>query len=173
LNKARSDGAEIRTERGPHGEILHLVPYLPAALPAVTKRDLEQAWEVARAAALAPPPGSTFPRPKTHGFRFLEAAAPPLDLVLTDSDAANWADAIDAVASLSTAYGISVCLRLMALYELMATQPWARKWFNLSRAGLEFHPALLQAAALSPLTPTGGFAETSLRALLPAENPRR
>jgi hypothetical protein len=167
VTKPRPGGAEIRTERGPHGEILHLVPYLPAALPPVTKRDLEQAWEAARAAALA----TRHPAPKIHGFRFVEAAAPPLDLILTDTDAANWADAIDAIASLSTAYGISICLRLMALYQLMATQIWARKWFSLTRAGLEFHPALLQAAALSPLTPTGGFAETSLQALLPAERP--
>ena len=53
----------------------------------------------------------------------------------------------------------------------MATQVWVRSWFSLSRAGLEFHPALLQAAALTPLTPTGGFAETTLQALLPAEIP--
>jgi hypothetical protein len=169
LNKAHSKPTEIRTEHGPHGEILHLVPYLPAALPPVTKRDLEQAWEAARAAALAAPRTNST-GPNTHGFRFRQAAAPPLDLVLTDTDAANWADAIDAISSLSTAHGISICLRLMALYELMAPRPWAREWFTLSRGGLEFHPALLQAAALSPLTPTGGFAETSLQALLPAAN---
>ncbi len=159
--------AKIRTETGPDGEILHLVPYLPAALPAVTRRDLEQAWEAARAAALAPPQATA----RTHAFRFLQESAPPLDLVITDTDAASWAAAIDRIANLSTAHGISICLRLLALFQLMATQLWARNWFNLSRAGLEFHPALLQAAALSPLTPTGGFAETSLQALLPAENP--
>lgn len=163
-------GEKIRTEAGPRGEILHLVPYLPAALPPVTKRDLEQAWEAARAAALAPPkPGAR--TAKTHGFRFLQDAAPPLDLVITDTDAASWAAAIDDTANLSTAHGISICLRLLALFQLMATQVWVRKWFSLKPAGLEFHPALLQAAALSPLTPTGGFAETTLQALLPAENP--
>jgi len=169
LKKPPARGPEIRTEQGPQGEILHLVPYLPAALPAVTKRDLEQAWEAARAAALTTRPAA----PKIHGFRFLQETAPPLDLVLTDTDAASWADAIDTLTSLSTAHGISLCLRLMALYELMATRHWARQWFRLTRAGLEFHPALLQAAALSPLTPTGGFAETSLQAFLPAQTPRR
>jgi hypothetical protein len=158
----------IRTERGPQGEILHLVPYLPVALPSVTKRDLEQAWEAARTAALA----ARSTARQTHGFRFLEKAGPPLDLILNDTDAASWAGAIDSIADLSTARGISICLRLLALFELMATAVWPRKWFSLSRAGLEFHPALLQAAALSPLTPTGGFAETSLQALLPAEKPR-
>jgi hypothetical protein len=156
----------IRTGFGPAGEILHLIPYLPEALPAVTKRDLEQAWEVARSAALSTPSPVAA---KVHGFRFVKSEAPPLDLLLTDSDAANWAGAIDSVASLSTAYGISVCLRLMALIELMGRAAWVRKWFSLNRAGVEFHPALLQAAALSPLTPAGGFAETTLRALMPSE----
>jgi hypothetical protein len=160
------NGGKIRTETGPDGEILHLVPYLPAALPQVTKRDLEHAWETARAAALAPPKPIA-----THAFRFLQEPAPPLDLVITDTDAASWAAAIDRLASLSTAHGISVCLRLLALFQLMATALWVRNWFTLSRAGLEFHPALLQAAALTPLTPTGGFAETTLQALLPAEHP--
>jgi hypothetical protein len=157
---------KIRTQTGPDGEILHLVPYLPAALPAVTKRDLEQAWETARLAALAPPKPAA-----THAFRFLQESAPPLDLVITDTDAASWAAAIDRLANLSTAHGISICLRLLALFQLMATQLWVRNWFTLSRAGLEFHPALLQAAALTPLTPTGAFAETTLQALLPAETP--
>ncbi len=161
------NGEKIRTEAGPQGEILHLVPFLPAALPPVTKRDLEQAWEAARAAALTPPAHSA----KTHAFRFLQAPAPPLDLVITDTDAASWAAAIDRIAGLSTAHGISICLRLLALFQLMATEVWVRHWFKLDRAGLEFHPALLQAAALSPLTPTGAFAETTLQALLPAENP--
>ncbi len=161
-------GTKIQTQTGPRGEELHLVPYLPAALPPVTRRDLECAWEAARAAALAPKPDTA-----THAFRFLQDAAPPLDLVITDTDAASWAAAIDRIASLSTAHGISICLRLLALFQVMATQVWVRDWFTLSRAGLEFHPALLQAAALSPLTPTGAFAETTLQALLPAENPGR
>ena len=159
-------GPTIRTETGPHGEILHLIPYLPAALPPVKKRDLEQAWEAARAGALAPPQSTA-----THAFRFLQESAPPLDLLITDTDAAGWAVAIDRIANLSTAYGISICLRLLALFQLMATQVWVRNWFTFSRGGLEFHPALLQAAALTPLTPTGAFAETSLQALLPAEIP--
>ncbi len=153
----------IRTESGPRGEILHLIPHPAAILPAVTKRDLEQAWDAAREAAQAPQTAAT------HFFRFSQGAAPPLDLVLTDPDAAAWAGAVDRIADLSTAHGISVCLRLLALVELMGRAAWTRAWFTLSRAGLEFHPALLQAAALSPLTDTGGFAETALRALLPGE----
>ncbi len=156
--------ASIQTQAGPDGKILHLVPHPAATLPAVTKRDLEQAWEAARDAAQAPHPASA-----THFFRFAQGSAPPLDLAVTDRDAAAWAGAVDRIADLSTAHGISVCLRLLALIELMGRAAWTRAWFSLTRAGLEFHPALLQAAALSPLTDTGGFAETALRALLPGE----
>jgi hypothetical protein len=154
--------ATLRTEYTADGKILHLVPHPPGRLPAVTKRDLEQAWEVARATAL-----SSGPPPATHGFRFHNGGEAPLDFVLNDRDAASWAGGIDGVANLSTAHGVSVCLRLMALVELMSRASWTRPWFTLNRAGLTFHPALLTAAALTPLTETGGFAETALRALLP------
>ncbi len=155
----------IRTEYGPAGEILHLVPYAPEALPPVTKRDLEQAWEAARADALKP--GRRAVDARTRLIRFAAPEQPPLDLALTDRDAAAWATAVDGIADLSTSHGISTCLRLLALIELMGSAGWARHWFKLDRAGLDFHPALLQAAALSPLTATGGFAETALMALLP------
>lgn len=155
----------IRTEYGPAGEIFHLVPYPPEKLPPVTKRDLEQAWEAARADSLKP--GRRAADARTRLIRFSAPAQSPLDLALTDPDAASWASAIDGIADLSTSHGISTCLRLLALIELMGRSVWARDWFTLNRAGLDFHPALLQAAALSPLTATGGFAETALRALLP------
>jgi len=157
--------SSIRTEAGPGGEVFHLVPHPVAILPAVTKRDLEQAWDAAREAAQ-----SARGVARTHFFRFAHGEEAPLDLALTDKDAAAWAGAVDRIADLSTAHGISVCLRLLALVELMGRAAWTRAWFTLSRAGLEFHPALLQAAALSPLTDTGGFAETALRALLPGES---
>jgi hypothetical protein len=154
--------AKLRSQTTADGKIFRLIPSLPAGLPAVTKRDLEQAWEAANAAASSP----SVP-PITHGFRFSNGAAAPLDFVLTDRDAASWAGGIDAIADLSTIHGVSVCLRLMALVELMSRAAWTRRWFTLTRAGLTFHPALLTAAALTPLTQTGGFAETALRALLP------
>ncbi|HQT65408.1 MAG: hypothetical protein B7Z75_09665 [Acidocella sp. 20-57-95] len=158
--------AAIRTAYGAGGEMLHLIPFPPDQLPPVTKRDLEQAWEAARATALchhgAPP--------NIHGFRFSLADGPPLDLLLTDPDAACWTSGISTIADLATAHGISVCLRLLALFSLMSHAAWTRPWFTLKRDGLEFNSALLQAAALAPLTPTGGFAETALRALLPDQH---
>jgi len=154
--------AKLRTQTTTDGKIFRLVPNPPALLPSVTKRDLEQAWEAAHSAASAPAPPTA-----THGFRFQNGDAAPLDFIITDCDAASWAGGIDTIADLSTAHGVSVCLRLMALVELMSRAVWTRPWFTLTRAGLTFHPALLTAAALTPLTETGGFAETALRALLP------
>jgi hypothetical protein len=149
---------EILTSITPAGEILHLVPHAAPALPAVTKRDLEQAWELAQTATSSP---------HARTIRFAQPETQPLDLRLADTDAASWATAIDRVKNLSTAHGLSVLLRLLALVDLMANAPWLRAWFTLTRAGMDIHPALLQAAALSPLTPTGGFVETALGALLP------
>lgn len=146
--------------------MLHLVPFGPPALPSVSSRHLEAAWGAARDAALS---SAGHGRARTHGFRFMEGGGPPLDLLLADRDAARWTAGIEGIADLSTAYGISLCLRLLALVALMGSAEWVRPWFTLRRAGAEIHPALLLAAALAPLTPTGGFAETSLRALLPAE----
>jgi len=149
----------VETRSGPNGDVLHIIAAAPAALPAVTKRDIEQAWEVAHAgnAASAPP----------RGFRFTLTEAPPIELMLYDSDAAAWALAVDRIASLSTAHGVSLCLRLLALVELMSRAAWARPWFSVSRAGANIRAELLHAAAIAPLSPAGGFDEPALRALLP------
>jgi hypothetical protein len=156
-------GASIRIETGPRGEVLHVLPFPPSDLPAVARFHLEQGWDAAREAALNPRAPS-----RTRGFRFAPPSTMPVDLLLADRDAQGWTAGIERVADFSTAYGISLCLRLLALVALMGSAGWLRPWFGLSRAGVEIHPALLQAAALAPLTPAGGFAETSLRALLPA-----
>jgi hypothetical protein len=147
----------IDVAAGPRGEVLHLVGAAPDALPAVTKRDLEQAWEAAHEG------GGDGPQ---RGFRFA-GPGEPVVLILDDPDAASWAAAVDRIASLSTAHGVSLCLRLLGLVELMTRAAWARPWFSLSRHGAEIRSALLQAAALSPLNGQGGFDETALRALLP------
>ncbi len=159
--------AKITSRRGAGGEILHFIPHPPGALPPVTRRDLEQAWDAASegAARFAPP----------QAFRFARPGAEPLDLVLADGDAAAWARAIGQVENFATPHGISVALRVLALVELLGRAAWTRPWFTITRADkraeMQFHPALLQAAALAPLTDTGGFAETALRALLPGEPP--
>jgi hypothetical protein len=143
------------TESAPDGSILRLIPLSPSDLPPVQKRDIEQAWELAQAVR--------HPAPRQI-FRFCA-----LDLVISDPDAAAWAQAVDGTANLATPHGMSLCLRLLALVALMAAQTWVRDWFTLARGGAIIKPALLQAAALAPLNPSGSFDETALRALLPPQ----
>ena len=57
---------------------MHLLARPASALPSVTKRDLEQAWEAARKVDA--------PAPPARKFRF--GTAPPVDLWVQDKDAA-------------------------------------------------------------------------------------
>ncbi len=148
---------DIKSAEGPGGGLLLVVSAPASALPCVTKRDMELAWEVAQAAGVA-----------AGVARIKFVAEPPVELVLEDRDAAAWVAALERRIGLSTAYGVSVCLRLLALVAVMAQAGWARDWFALAQGGGEIRPELLQAAALAPLNETGGFDETALRALLPA-----
>jgi hypothetical protein len=63
-------------------------------------------------------------------------------------------------------YGLSVCLRLLALVELLARVRWADPLCQLQRDGAELHPVLLRAAASAPLTPDARFDETGFRSRL-------
>jgi hypothetical protein len=144
---------------GPAGEEILDIPLSPAALPHVTKRDMEQAWAAARDAAIAEQPGP--PR----GFRF--ASVPNgLHLALIDPDARCWADAVDRIADLATPHGVSLCVRLLALVELIGRAEWLRPFIAIKRDGAAVSPHLLHAAALARLTDSGGFDETGLRHLL-------
>ena len=77
------------------------------------------------------------------------------DLVLADADARLWADAIDRACGLGTGYGLSVCLRLLGLVELIASEGWATRLCRFRPDGAEVHPALVDAAAQLPLTADG------------------
>jgi hypothetical protein len=140
---------------GPGGVVLHLVPRLPPALPAVAARDIEQAWEATQPAAAAPP----------RAFRF--DGPVPLELRLADPDAAAWVAAVERTVGLASLHGVSVCLRLLALIALMAQAAWLRPWFTLARGGAVLRPELLRAAAAVTLNEAGGFDETALKALMP------
>ena len=140
------------------GSELHLVPVSPEALPRVQKRDLEQAWDAARDAARAGREGAK------RGFRFANGE----DFALDDRDARAWATAIDAIADLSTAHGMSVCLRLLALIDLIGRARWLAPFVSLKgAAGACLDGSLLQAAAVTRLTPEAGLDEAALRTLIP------
>lgn len=139
----------------------YLVALPPEELPPVRARDLAAAWEASREAAV----GEAWDVPRLFRFR-RDAAADDTELALADPDACCWAGAVDRTLGLATAYGISVCLRLLALVDLMARAPWARAWFAVRRDGACIDPALLREAAALPLTGQGRLDENLLRARL-------
>ncbi len=149
-----------------NGVRTYLVDVPPEALPPVSSRDIERAWYAARRAAIAerwgPPRGFRFRR-RNNG----STAQDPKDqwqvLALADPDARCWADAVDATVGMASAYGLSLCLRLLALVDLLARVGWADRVVHLARDGAELHPALLAAAAGVRLTAEAGFDETVFR----------
>jgi hypothetical protein len=150
----------IRVGGTPGGLVTYLVDLPPEALPTVCKRDLERAWYAARDAALAERQGAV------RGFRFNRPDGSHTDLALADRDARCWVGAVDLTVGIATANGLSLCLRLLALIDLLARAPWARSLLHLARDGAEFHPALLKAAASQPLTRDARFDETGFRTRL-------
>ena len=144
-----------------NGTLTYLIHDSPAALPPVLRRDLLGAWEAARSAALAAgAPG------KPRAFRFARPDGGTTDLSLSDPDARCWASAVDRRVNMASAYGLSVCLRLLALIDLLAASPWTRAHFTLHRGGADLHPALLRLAAEAKLTDEAGFDEAAFRARL-------
>jgi hypothetical protein len=147
----------IRAGTNPDGSVTYLVALPPEALPPVAKRDIELAWHTARRAALGQRWG------EVRAFRFTRPDGTHTDLALADPDAACWVAAIDLAVGLNTRHGLSLCLRLLALIELLAHARWARPLFTLDRGGADLHPALLRTAATTPLTREARFDETEFR----------
>ena len=151
----------VRVGLGPDGSRSYLVDLTPEALPAVRGRDIERAWYAAREAALASAWGAG------RCFRFRRADGGTTDLALADPDALCWARAVDTTVGLESCYGLSLCLRLLALVELLARAPWTASFCRLARDGAELEPSLLRAAAVTPLTEDARFDEALLRARIP------
>ena len=150
----------IRVGAGPDGSLTYLVDLPPEALPPVASRDLERAWYAARRAALAEQWGTV------RVFRFVRADGHHSDLVLADRDASCWAGALDALYGMGTRQGLSLCLRLLALIDLLAQSPWALPLMRLARDGAEPDPALLRAAATEPLNQDARFDHAGFRTRL-------
>ena len=141
--------------------LLYRVTLPPEAMPPVTTRELEQAWDAARAAALSP----TGAAHRQFSFRGTDGRIATFDL--DDRDARLWAGAVDRVSGLATLSGISLCLRLLALIDLMAHSPWALGFMTPKRDGARLDRALLKAAARADLTEEARFDEAVLRRNLP------
>jgi hypothetical protein len=159
--------APIRVGAASDGSLTYLVDVPPEALPPVTRRDLERAWYAARRAALAEQWGAV------RIFRFCREDGGHSDLVLADRDASCWAGALDAIYGMRTRQGLSLCLRLLALIDLLAHSPWAVPLVRLARDGAEPDPALLLAAATEPLTQEARFDQAGFRARLSRYTSRR
>lgn len=153
----REQPPSIRVGAGPDGSVTYLVDVPPEALPSVRGRDLERAWYAARDAALDQRWGAV------RGFRFQRPDGTHTDLALADRDARCWVSAVDRTVGIGSSHGMSLCLRLLALVDLLAHATWARPLFHLARDGAELHPALLRTAASQPLTAEARFDETVFR----------
>ncbi len=150
---------EVR-DYGPD-HVLYRVALAPAAMPPVPVRELEAAWDAARAHSLSADWGAQ------RSFRFQPADGRITDLDVTDRDARCWAGAVDRMAGLATLSGVSLCLRLLALVHLVATAPWAKTYLSSKRDGTRIDRALMRAAARADLTDDARFDEASLRRNLP------
>ncbi len=142
--------AAIEVAAAPDGRLCYAVQGAPAALPAVCPRDLLACWTDAHRLAASGVWGAA------RQFRFLTHPA-PIDIALADPDARCWADAVDARASLATRYGLSLCLRLLALVDLLTHSPQARALVAFDAGEAELHPRLVAAAAAQPLNVEARF----------------
>ena len=147
----------VRVQTRPDGALIYLVALPPEALPPVRPRDLAAAWDAARAAALDERWGTA------RLFRFRRADGSALDLALGDADACCWAGAVDGTVGMASPYGLSLCLRLLALVDLLARAAWAGSLVALRRDGAALAPALMQAASMQPLTSEARFDEGDFR----------
>ena len=147
--------------------LVYRVTLPPEAMPPVTIRDLEQAWDAARTAALS----SSGAARRQFSFRGADGRIATFDL--DDGDARRWAGAVDRVSGLATLGGSSLCLRLLALIDLLARSPWAFGFMTSKRDGARLDRALLRAAAHADLTEEARFDEASLRRILPARPAHR
>ncbi|HEY4252848.1 MAG TPA: hypothetical protein VGM87_16675 [Roseomonas sp.] len=150
----------IRIARTPEGVLTYAVPLPPPALPAVRPRDLLAAWDMAREAAAA----ELWGPPRLLRFETPEGEA--TTLAIADRDAAAWAEAIDLRAGLTTLSGLALCLRLLALVDVLARAPSLAGLYRLGPEGAEFHPTLIAAAAAIPLDAGARFDAEHLRRLI-------
>ena len=156
----------IRVVQAPDGALAYVVPVAPETLPPVPPGDLLAAWALARQGAALRRWG---PR---RVLRFVRPGGDATEIAIIDRDAGAWAEAIDAAVGLETLRGLALCLRLLALVEVLTRAAWLGPLFDVSAGGIDLHPALLAAAAGMPLDAGARFDEARLRRLLSRPLPR-
>lgn len=132
------------------GRVMHIIGD-PRHMPAVDAADLLAAWETASAAAQA-----DLPLSDCHiRALYFHDDGNAVRLVIKDDDAAYWAGALNAAIGLDNAHHLAICLRLLGLVHLLGETAALRPLFDIDHSGVDFHPALLDAAASAPLTADG------------------
>lgn len=152
--------SSIQCGAGPDGVATYLVDLPPERLPPVRHAELVRAWDAAHHAAAAAHWGA----PRRIMFRRDDGEVTLL--AIADEDARCWADAVDRVAGLDTPQGLSLCLRLLALIDLLGRAPGLSGLYDLEGGAAELHPALLRAAASLALDSEARFNEAALRRAL-------
>jgi hypothetical protein len=160
----------IRVARTPNGALAYLVALPPEHLPPVPPRELLRAWDAAREAATARlrgPPRLLLFRCPAGGMASAESGG-TTEIAIADRDARCWAEAVDRLVGLDSLGGLALCLRLLALVEVMTRADWLSGLFDVAPGGhgIELHPSLLAAAARQPLDSTARFDEAGLARLL-------
>lgn len=154
-----SENAILLTDAA-DGSLSYAIPLPPEALPAVSPSALQGAWDAARAHAQS---GHWGP---VRRLAFRRAGGEATVLAIADRDARSWAEAVDRRARLTSVAGLALCLRLLALVEVMGRSAWMAGLFAVTAEGMELHPALLRAAAVMPLDAEARFDAEALRGLL-------
>jgi hypothetical protein len=155
----------IRVARTGAGALTYAIPLPPERLPAVRPADLLAAWSLARRAAAL----HVWGPPRL--LRFDRDGGDATEIAIADADAGCWAEAIDGGYGLGTLPGLALCLRLLALVEIMARVPALAPLFHVTPQGIDLHPALLDAAATMPLDAGARFDEAAIRRLLSGRLP--
>jgi hypothetical protein len=153
--------SSVRASALPCGGTAYLVNLPPRHVPAVRHADLARAWDAAREAAARGLAGDA----REILFRHADGAV--TRLALADHDARCWAGAVDTLSRLATLQGMALCLRLLALVELLSRAPELALLCRLEAGRASLHPALLRAAATLALNEAAGFDAAALRRLLP------
>lgn len=147
----------VRVAAGPDGSLLYVVDVPPESIPGVQGADLARAWAAARAAASAAQWGVA------RALLFRRSGGELAQLSLADADARCWAGAVDRMIGLDHVYGLAVCLRLLALVDLLARAPWLSGLYVLDGGEADLHPALLGAAATCRLDSDARLVEGDVR----------
>ena len=131
--------SSVRVASGPAGSLIYRIPIPPEHLPSVAPAADAGHW--------GPPRHLVFAR----------ADGSPTEIAIVDADAGAWAEAVDVAIGLGSLEGLALCLRLLALVEMLGREPKLHPFFDLTPEGIEFDHRLLRAAASLPLDAAARF----------------